>query len=111
MKAIFTTLTDDVTKRIILQLSRKQLSLLTLVHEGLKYREMTSIVHTSEQTIKNHLRFVFDATGMDTKLELALFIERHPELLAVSKKLLDEELALDKTPITQIQQDVDKVVV
>jgi len=32
---------------------------------------------TTEQMVKNHLRVIFDKTGMDSRLELALWFEVH----------------------------------
>jgi len=55
--------------------SETQISI--LVSEGLTNREISKIVGTSEQIIKNHLRSAFDKLGVWSRLELAMYMASH----------------------------------
>lgn len=46
------------------------------------------LLGTSEQMIKNKLRVVYDATGMSSRLELALFVLKHPMLRQAADEAL-----------------------
>jgi DNA-binding CsgD family transcriptional regulator len=50
-----------------------------LVWKGLTNREISKIVGTSEQVVKNHLRSVFDKFGVWSRLELAMYMANHGE--------------------------------
>lgn len=54
-------------------LSKKEERIIALVAEGLMNSDIATIVGTTENMIKNHLRAIFDKTGMWTRLELALW--------------------------------------
>ena len=54
-------------------LSQKEERIIALVAEGLMNSDIATIVGTTENMIKNHLRAIFDKTGMWTRLELALW--------------------------------------
>ena len=59
------------------RLTRKEVQVATLVWQGLTNREISKIMGTSEQVIKNHLRSTFDKLGVWSRLELAMYIASH----------------------------------
>ena len=54
-------------------LTEKEWRIIELVSEGLKSKEIASLIGTTEHVSKNYLRVIFDKTGMSTRLELALW--------------------------------------
>lgn len=58
-------------------LTRKETQIAILVWEGLTNREISKIVGTTEQVIKNHLRSAFDKLGVWSRLELAMYVASH----------------------------------
>jgi len=59
------------------RLTPKEIQVATLVWEGLTNREISKIMGTSEQVIKNHLRSTFDKLGVWSRLELAMYVAGH----------------------------------
>jgi DNA-binding NarL/FixJ family response regulator len=59
------------------QLTPKELQVATLVWEGLTNREISKLMGTTEQVIKNHLRSTFDKLGVWSRLELAMYVAGH----------------------------------
>jgi DNA-binding NarL/FixJ family response regulator len=59
------------------RLTQKEIQVATLVWEGLTNREISRIMGTTEQVIKNHLRGTFDKLGVWSRLELAMYIASH----------------------------------
>ncbi|MGA2857687.1 MAG: helix-turn-helix transcriptional regulator [Candidatus Sulfotelmatobacter sp.] len=59
------------------RLTPKEIQVATLVWEGLTNREISKIMGTSEQVIKNHLRNTFDKLGVWSRLELAMYVAGH----------------------------------
>lgn len=59
------------------QLTPKEIEIARLVWEGMTNREISRIVATSEQVIKNHLRSIFDKLGVWSRLELAMYVASH----------------------------------
>ena len=59
------------------RLTAKEIQIATLVWEGLTNREISRIIGTSEQVIKNHLRSTFDKIGVWSRLELAMYVASH----------------------------------
>ena len=58
-------------------LSQREGEIVTLVAQGFKNKEMAEKMFISEQTVKNHLRNIFDKLDVSDRLELALhFIAR-----------------------------------
>jgi two-component system nitrate/nitrite response regulator NarL len=57
----------------ILGLTARQWVMTRYVSEGMKNKEIAKKFHTTENVIKNHMRTIFDVTGMFTRLELALW--------------------------------------
>jgi DNA-binding NarL/FixJ family response regulator len=59
------------------RLTPKEVQVATLVWQGLTNREISKIMGTSEQVIKNHLRSTFDKLGVWSRLELAMYVASH----------------------------------
>ena len=59
------------------QLSTNEIDIATLVWQGKTNPEIASLLGTSEQVIKNHLRSIFDKLGVWSRLELALYVSAH----------------------------------
>jgi DNA-binding NarL/FixJ family response regulator len=59
------------------RLTPKEIQVALLVWEGLTNREISRIMGTTEQVIKNHLRGTFDKLGVWSRLELAMYIASH----------------------------------
>jgi DNA-binding NarL/FixJ family response regulator len=59
------------------RLTPKEIQIATLVWEGLTNREISRIIGTTEQVIKNHLRSAFDKLGVWSRLELAMYVASH----------------------------------
>ena len=59
------------------RLTPKEIQIAILVWEGLTNREISKIVGTTEQVIKNHLRCTFDKLGVWSRLELAMYVASH----------------------------------
>ncbi|HEX6823361.1 MAG TPA: LuxR C-terminal-related transcriptional regulator [Candidatus Sulfotelmatobacter sp.] len=58
-------------------MTAKEIQIAILVWEGLTNREISRIVGTTEQVIKNHLRSIFDKLGVWSRLELAMYVASH----------------------------------
>lgn len=54
----------------------RQWRIIKLVSEGLKNKEVGEKMSTSKQVIMNDLRVIFDVTGMNSRLELAMWYVR-----------------------------------
>ena len=49
-----------------------------LSHGGYKNKELADKIYISEQTVRNHMRNIFDKLGVSDRLELGLFaIQNH----------------------------------
>lgn len=59
------------------RLTSKEIQIASLVWEGLTNREISKIIGTTEQVIKNHLRSTFDKLGVWSRLELAMYVAGH----------------------------------
>jgi DNA-binding NarL/FixJ family response regulator len=59
------------------RLTPKETQVATLVWEGLTNREISKLMGTTEQVIKNHLRSTFDKLGVWSRLELAMYVASH----------------------------------
>lgn len=59
------------------RLTPKEIQIAHLVWEGMTNREISRIVGTTEQVIKNHLRSTFDKLGVWSRLELAMYVASH----------------------------------
>jgi DNA-binding NarL/FixJ family response regulator len=58
-------------------LTRKEMEVVRLVAQGLRNKEIASRMLISEQTVKNHLRAVFEKVQVGDRLELALYAIHH----------------------------------
>lgn len=68
---------DSVGLRVRQRLSQRELTIIGLVVQGYKNREIASHIGSTEQGVKNSLRRIFDTTGVYDRLELALFVLYH----------------------------------
>jgi DNA-binding NarL/FixJ family response regulator len=75
---------DPVGSRVRDRLTVKEIKILSLIMQGCKNGEVGARLGTSEQTIKNCLRIIFDKVGVSGRLELALFTIHHPTLAAAA---------------------------
>jgi DNA-binding NarL/FixJ family response regulator len=58
-------------------LTNRELDVVSAVASGFTNREIGAQYSISEQTVKHHLRNIFDKTGVSNRLELALFAINH----------------------------------
>jgi DNA-binding CsgD family transcriptional regulator len=56
-----------------MNLTRKQWRITELVAEGMKNKDIGKILGTTDNMIKKYLKVIFDQTGMNSRLELALW--------------------------------------
>lgn len=63
-----------------------------LVHEGWRNREIAQRLSITEQTVKNHLRSIYDKVGVSDRVELVLYAI-HQRLVLPSVPAKDEEPA------------------
>jgi DNA-binding NarL/FixJ family response regulator len=59
------------------RLTPKEIEIARLVWEGMTNREISRLIGTTEQVIKNHLRSTFDKLGVWSRLELAMYVASH----------------------------------
>ena len=59
------------------RLTVKEIQVATLVWQGLTNKDISRVLITSEQVVKNYLRTAFDKLGVWTRLELALYVASH----------------------------------
>jgi len=65
-------------------LTRREKSIISCLMEGWHNREISTHLSISEQTVKNHLRAIYDKVGVSDRLELVLYaIHQRLELPAV----------------------------
>ena len=58
-------------------LTRKEVEVVRMVSQGLRNREIASRMFISEQTVKNHMRAIFEKLHVGDRLELALYAIQH----------------------------------
>ena len=63
--------------RETVHLTRKELEVVRMVAQGLPNKEIASRMFISEQTVKNHLRAIFEKVRVGDRLELALYAIHH----------------------------------
>jgi DNA-binding NarL/FixJ family response regulator len=78
------TSNDHVGMRVRQKLTIYELSIVSHVVQGYRNREIALRLGTTEQSIKNALRKIFDKTGVYGRLELALFVLHHRTLADAS---------------------------
>jgi DNA-binding NarL/FixJ family response regulator len=59
------------------RLTAKEVQVAALVWQGQTNREISTVIGTTEQVIKNYLRNIFDKLGVWSRLELALYVAGH----------------------------------
>jgi DNA-binding NarL/FixJ family response regulator len=58
-------------------LSDREMKIVQLVAQGFQNKEIGKELFISENTVKNHLRNIFDKLGVSDRLELALYAIHH----------------------------------
>ncbi len=58
-------------------LTTRERDIIALVVEGQSNREIAASLEIAEETVKQHIKNVFDKTGVSKRLELALFAIDH----------------------------------
>lgn len=61
------------------RLTPREWRAVALLAEGMTNPEIAAKMHTTDNVIKNYLRFAFDKTGMNSRLELALWYVKYSE--------------------------------
>jgi DNA-binding NarL/FixJ family response regulator len=62
-------------------LTRREKSIISCLLQGWRNREIATHLSITEQTVKNHLRTIFDKVGVSDRLEMVLYaIHHHMEL-------------------------------
>ena len=67
----------DIEQRKQFGLTARELEVVGAIVSGLTNREIAENFSISEQTVKHHLRNIFDKVGVSNRLELALFAINH----------------------------------
>ena len=75
---------DPIGVRVRERMTQQELDIVSHVVRGFKNREIAIRLGTTEQSIKNALRRIFDKTGVYGRLELALFVMHHRTLAGKS---------------------------
>src|SRR5438309_4098787 len=73
LQAYRTQATRPISARTKVQLTPKELLIVSCVTQGMKNKEIALRVGTTEQVVKNYLRKVYDKLGVADRLELALY--------------------------------------
>ncbi|MGD0226191.1 MAG: response regulator transcription factor [Terriglobia bacterium] len=75
---------SDTRPRPVDTLTRREKSVICCLMEGWHNREISTHLSISEQTVKNHLRAIYDKVGVSDRLELVLYaIHQRLELPAM----------------------------
>lgn len=77
---------DTVGARVRDRLTPKEMQIVALIVQGCKNKDIAQQLGTKEQVIKNYLRSIYDKTGVNDRLELALFTLHHRLLAEAAKK-------------------------
>jgi DNA-binding NarL/FixJ family response regulator len=59
------------------RLTPRELQITALVAEGCTNKDVAAESKISEETVKHHLKNIFDKTGVSNRLELAIFAMNH----------------------------------
>ena len=68
------------------RLTPKEMQIVALIVQGCKNKDIGRQLGTKEQVIKNYLRSIYDKTGVNDRLELALFTLHHRLLAEAAQK-------------------------
>lgn len=75
---------DGHSRRPVDTLTRREKTIVSCLTQGWRNREIAAHLAITEQTVKNHLRSVYDKVGVSDRLELVLYaIHKHLELPAL----------------------------
>jgi DNA-binding NarL/FixJ family response regulator len=69
--------TDTKNGKKTFGLTVRELDVVAAIVSGFTNREIAQKFSISEQTVKHHLRNIFDKVGVSNRLELALFAINH----------------------------------
>jgi DNA-binding NarL/FixJ family response regulator len=75
---------DPIGIRVRERMTNEELTIVSHIVRGFKNREIAMRLGTTEQSVKNSLRRIFDKTGVYGRLELALFVLHHRTLAGTS---------------------------
>jgi DNA-binding NarL/FixJ family response regulator len=75
---------DAIGVRVRERMTHEELTIVSHIVRGFKNREIALRLGTTEQSVKNSLRKIFDKTGVYGRLELALFVLHHRTLAGTS---------------------------
>ncbi len=73
---------EAVGLRVRKRLTAEEMAIIACVVRGHKNREIAEQLGGTEQSVKNSLRRIFDTTGVNGRLELALFVVHHNMMIA-----------------------------
>jgi hypothetical protein len=77
-----------------------------LVTLGLKNSEVAMILRTTEYTVKNILRDVYDRSGCSNRVELALLMVHEVETGMYQREKLDQEQATLRALTRRLEEEV-----
>jgi two-component system, NarL family, response regulator LiaR len=72
-----TTATPSTTGLLTAQLSPRELEVLTLIVEGRSNPEIAATLYLSPNTIKTHVRGIFNKFGVSDRVQAAVLAVRH----------------------------------
>jgi DNA-binding NarL/FixJ family response regulator len=73
---------EAVGLRVRQRLTAEEMAIIACVVRGFKNREIAQRLGSTEPSVKNSLRRIFDKTGVYGRLELALFVVHHRMMIA-----------------------------
>lgn len=73
---------SESEQNLLDSLLRLEAAIIVELLKGDTNKQIALTVGTTEQVVKNYLSSVYNKTGMDTRLEVAMFFARHPNLEA-----------------------------
>jgi two-component system, NarL family, nitrate/nitrite response regulator NarL len=77
LRSHFPQQTDTKNAKKTFGLTVRELDVVAAIVSGFTNREIAQKFSISEQTVKHHLRNIFDKVGVSNRLELALFAINH----------------------------------
>jgi DNA-binding NarL/FixJ family response regulator len=93
---------DPVGMRARDRLTTREMRVAALLLHGLRNREISIRLGTTEQVIKNCLRSIYEKSGASDRLELALFIHHHEKLAKAVATVAGEIHAEDLSAVYSI---------
>jgi DNA-binding NarL/FixJ family response regulator len=74
-------------------LTQREKTIISYLMQGWRNREIAQHLNITEQTVKNHLRSIYDKVGVSDRLELVLYAIHQKLLLPSVQPSLDEAAA------------------